>query len=209
MEKKELINNIYNNQEKEIKSWVIGGFIGSHHWRDRNYIPIIMYPLLFISFLIFSGLFGYELIMNILSLQDAGGMSITTFASNPNYIEDNILKQVLPMNYFYLLASSIGVLMIWWVFDLYLIEKKYRKQLKGLLNIKEKKSVFIAYLLWLIIGAFGAHRFYAGKFNTGLVFLMCTLTSWTIITGIVVFIWYMFDAFNLQKYIIEKNKENL
>ena len=47
----DLINSIYSNQEKEIKNWVIGGFVGSHHWRNRNYIPMIMYPILFASFL--------------------------------------------------------------------------------------------------------------------------------------------------------------
>lgn len=66
----DLINSIYSNQEKEIKNWVIGGFVGSHHWRNRNYIPMIMYPILFASFLIFSFLFGYEIINNINSIQE-------------------------------------------------------------------------------------------------------------------------------------------
>ena len=205
----DLINSIYSNQEKEIKNWVIGGFVGSHHWRNRNYIPMIMYPILFASFLIFSFLFGYEIINNINSMMNTGGMDLTAFSSNPNYIEDELLGQVLPLNYFYLLSLSIGSVLIWWIVDLYLIEKKYKKQLKRIVKKEEPKSIFVAYLLWLLIGAFGAHRFYAGKFNTGVAFVFLTLTSWTVISSIILFIWYMHDAFLLKDYIIEKNKKIL
>ena len=205
----DLINSIYSNQEKEIKNWIIGGFVGSHHWRNRNYIPMIMYPILFASFLIFSFLFGYEIINNINSMMNTGGMDLTAFSSNPNYIEDELLGQVIPLNYFYLLSLSIGSVLIWWILDLYLIEKKYKKQLKSVVKKEEPKSIFIAYLLWLLIGAFGAHRFYAGKFNTGIAFVFLILTSWTVISSIILFIWYMYDVFVLKDYIIEKNKKIL
>ena len=36
------------------------------------------------------------------------------------------------------------------------------------------KSKGVAYLLWLFLGAVGAHRFYLGKIGTGLIYL-CTL----------------------------------
>ena len=142
-------------------------------------------------------------------MMNTGGMDLTAFSSNPNYIEDELLGQVLPLNYFYLLSLSIGSLLIWWILDLYLIEKKYKKQLKSVVKKEEPKSIFIAYLLWLLIGAFGAHRFYAGKLNTGIAFVFLTLTSWTVISSIILFIWYMHDAFLLKDYIIEKNKKIL
>jgi TM2 domain-containing membrane protein YozV len=203
--KKIIINKIYNNQAKEIKSWIIGGFLGSHHWERKNYIQMFLYPTIFLLFLIFSFLFGYEVINNILSLRESN-LDIIAFSSNPNYIEENVLDKVIPMNYFYGLLISISVVLIWWMVDLYLIEKRYNKQIENIINIKKNKSIFVAYLLWMLVGAFGVHRFYAGKFNTGLIFLFCTLTSWTMITGIVVFIWYLIDVFYLQEYITEKNK---
>ena len=202
------INKIYNQESKEMKSWVLGGFLGSHHWNSKNYFAIFMYPILFLIFIVCSCLFGYELIMNILTLQQSQ-MDITAFASDPNYIENNILEKVIPYHYFYGLIISILILMVWWLYDLYLIEKRYEKQLNLLTNNNKRKSIFIAYLLWIFIGAFGVHRFYAGQFYTGLVFLFCTLTSWTIITGLIVLIWYMIDVFYLYSYIIDKNKENI
>lgn len=206
MGNKNEINNIYNQQSKEIKSWVVGGFLGSHHWQHKNYVAIFLYPILFLTFIICSCLFGYELITNILNLQQ-DQMDITAFVSDPNYIENNILEQVIPYNYFYGLIISIGIVMVWWIIDLYIIEIRYKKQLKNLTDITKNKSNFIAYVLWIFIGAFGAHRFYVGKFNTGLIFLFCTLTSWTIITGIIVFVWYIIDVFYLYEYVIKRNKE--
>ena len=34
-----------------------------------------------------------------------------------------------------------------------------------------KKDVFLAYVLWLVAGIFGAHRFYLGKTGSGLAFV--------------------------------------
>ena len=36
----------------------------------------------------------------------------------------------------------------------------------------ESRSALVAYLLWFFLGFFGAHRFYLGRWGTGLVQLM-------------------------------------
>ena len=38
-------------------------------------------------------------------------------------------------------------------------------------TIPMKKDVFIAYVLWLVAGIFGAHRFYLGKTKSGIAFV--------------------------------------
>lgn len=38
-------------------------------------------------------------------------------------------------------------------------------------TIPMKKDVFITYVLWLVAGIFGAHRFYLGKTKSGLAFV--------------------------------------
>jgi len=66
----------------------------------------------------------------------------------------------------------------------------------------EKKSMLVAYLLWLFTGSLGGHRFYLGKTGTALVmlalFLIGVVTS-VIYVGIffilVVGIWVLVDAF--------------
>jgi len=40
-----------------------------------------------------------------------------------------------------------------------------------------KKNVFVAYLLWMILGGFGAHRFYMGEIAAGVFQLLLTATG--------------------------------
>lgn len=59
---------------------------------------------------------------------------------------------------------------------------------------KRKRSLPIAYLLWFVLGAFGAHRFYFGKIGSGVAMLLIvvlTLGFGAIISGI----WALVDAF--------------
>ncbi|KND50088.1 MAG: hypothetical protein AB203_03825 [Parcubacteria bacterium C7867-008] len=52
-----------------------------------------------------------------------------------------------------------------------------------------KKSRLIALILVLVVGMFGAHRFYVGKIKTGIAQLILTLTFFgAVISGIWVFI---------------------
>ena len=51
----------------------------------------------------------------------------------------------------------------------------------------EKKSTGVAYLLWIFLGGFGAHRFYLGKVGSGvaqLILIMGGLLLSTILIGI-------------------------
>jgi len=64
------------------------------------------------------------------------------------------------------------------------------------------KSVGVAYLLWLFLGGFGAHRFYLGQTGTAVAQLILTLIgAITAIIGIgfvllfIVGIWMLVDAF--------------
>lgn len=66
----------------------------------------------------------------------------------------------------------------------------------------EKKSTGVAYLLWIFLGGFGAHRFYLGKVGSGvaqLILIMGGLLLSTILIGIPMVIaggiWLLIDLF--------------
>lgn len=60
-----------------------------------------------------------------------------------------------------------------------------------------KKSVTAAYVLWFLLGYFGAHRFYLGHVNSGLAQFVLLALGW--IPGFagwfVLAIWWLVDAF--------------
>jgi TM2 domain-containing membrane protein YozV len=65
-----------------------------------------------------------------------------------------------------------------------------------------RKSVGVAYLLWLFLGTLGAHRFYLGQTGTAIVQLVLTVIGWiTILVGVgvlllaIVGVWVLVDAF--------------
>jgi TM2 domain-containing membrane protein YozV len=58
----------------------------------------------------------------------------------------------------------------------------------------EKKSVLVAYLLWLLLGYVGAHRFYLGRIGSGLMMLCTAIVIATISFvsfGILSFLWVL------------------
>lgn len=74
------------------------------------------------------------------------------------------------------------------------------------------KSVGVTYLLWFFLGAFGGHRFYAGRAGTAAIFIALTIIGWaTAIVGIgfvllgVVGIWWLIDAFLIPGWIRNHN----
>lgn len=58
-----------------------------------------------------------------------------------------------------------------------------------------KKSGLLAYFFWFFFGFFGIHRFYLGKWASGLVQLFVTLFIGWLTFFIVPTIWYLLDAF--------------
>lgn len=48
-----------------------------------------------------------------------------------------------------------------------------------------KKSAVVAYILWLLFGIFGAHRFYLGERGTGAAMLVITVLSFLLMFAVV------------------------
>lgn len=68
---------------------------------------------------------------------------------------------------------------------------------------KAKKPV-VAWLLWLFLGGFGAHRFYFGKTGTGVVMLLLTLT---LLGTVITLPWLIIDAFRIQGWIHQSQEK--
>ncbi len=72
------------------------------------------------------------------------------------------------------------------------------------------KSLLLAYLLWLVLGPFGAHRFYLGRHLTGVLFFALTLfcaaltlfTFGTLIFSFIVpLLWLVIDALLMPRLV--------
>ena len=69
-----------------------------------------------------------------------------------------------------------------------------------------KKSQGVSYLLWLILGGIGAHRFYIGRTATGAVMLVLWLAGLLVgVTWLIVIVWWIVDAFLIPGMVREKN----
>ena len=65
------------------------------------------------------------------------------------------------------------------------------------------KSIAVGYLLWLFLGVFGVHRFYAGKTKSGvaqLILLLIPIVGW-----IALGLWLLADLFLIPGMIREHN----
>lgn len=67
---------------------------------------------------------------------------------------------------------------------------------------QNEKSKGVAYLLWLLFGWLGVHRFYAGKTGSGLAQLLLSLS---VVGFVVTFFWWLIDAFLIPEMINEHN----
>jgi len=72
---------------------------------------------------------------------------------------------------------------------------------------QNEKSKGVAYLLWLLFGWLGVHRFYAGKTKSGLAQLLLTLTGIGFL--FVTFWWWLIDAFLIPDMINERNLKTI
>ncbi|MDI6711284.1 MAG: TM2 domain-containing protein [Thermoanaerobacterales bacterium] len=77
-----------------------------------------------------------------------------------------------------------------------------------IIQVEERKSTTVAYLLWFFLGGVGAHRFYLGKPGTALGMLALNLLGWLTLGIFVGFlflavfaIWWIVDAFLIPKMI--------
>ena len=70
----------------------------------------------------------------------------------------------------------------------------------------KRKSIGLAYLLWLLLGAFGVHRFYSGRTGSGIAQLILSLTG----VGLLIVIpWLLIDLFLIPGMVNEKNMETI
>lgn len=91
---------------------------------------------------------------------------------------------------------TLGLFFIGWIIDLFLIPAMDREA-----DISYTAGVIeynIAWILLTFLGVFGAHRFYLGKWVTGLIYL---LTGGLFLVGIV------YDFWTLNEQISEINAE--
>ena len=72
--------------------------------------------------------------------------------------------------------------------------------------LDERKSLSAAYILWGMLGPFGAHRFYLEKTGSAVAMLILTLT---VIGIIVTLIWWIVDAVLTVGMVKDMNKEIL
>lgn len=67
-----------------------------------------------------------------------------------------------------------------------------------------KKSVAAAYVLWLVFGLLGAHRFYLGRSGSAVLMLLLSLS----VVGLIVTVfWALFDLFLIPGMADDRNDE--
>jgi TM2 domain-containing membrane protein YozV len=89
---------------------------------------------------------------------------------------------------------TFGLFLIGWIVDFFLIPNMERES-----NHRYTQGAYdynIAWLLLTFLGIFGVHRFYLGKWITGIIWLC---------TGGFFLIGYLYDFLNLNEMVSEKN----
>ena len=69
-----------------------------------------------------------------------------------------------------------------------------------------RKSVGVAYLLWLVLGFFGVHRFYAGATKSGIAQLVL---AFTFVGWIVLIPWLIADLFLIPGIVRDENMKTI
>ena len=93
---------------------------------------------------------------------------------------------------------TLGLLFIGWIVDLFLIPGMDREADNK--YIEGDTDYSIAWILLVFLGMFGIHRFYLGKWLTGILYL---LTLGFFMIG------YLYDLLTLNTQIAEVNKANI
>ena len=89
---------------------------------------------------------------------------------------------------------TFGLFLIGWIVDFFLIPNMERESNRKYSQGKYDYS--IAWLLLTFLGVFGAHRFYLGKWITGIIWLC---------TGGFFLIGYLYDFLNMNEMVSEQN----
>ena len=89
---------------------------------------------------------------------------------------------------------TLGLLFIGWLIDLFLIPSMDRKA--DLRFRTGRLNYTVAWILLTFLGLFGIHRFYMGKWITGLIYLL---------TGGLFFLGYLYDYWTLNNQLAEIN----
>ena len=90
---------------------------------------------------------------------------------------------------------TLGLLFIGWIIDLFLIPSMDRAA--DLRFEPGRKNYTVAWVLLTFLGIFGAHRFYLGKWVTGIIYFF---------TGGLLLIGYLYDMWTLNRQISEVNR---
>jgi TM2 domain-containing membrane protein YozV len=92
---------------------------------------------------------------------------------------------------------TLGLLFIGWIIDLFLIpsmdREAQRRFIPGLTNYS------VAWLLLMFLGLLGIHRFYLGKWGTGIIYLL---------TGGLLGIGWLYDLCTLNQQISDLNMKS-
>lgn len=91
---------------------------------------------------------------------------------------------------------TAGLLGVGWLIDIFLIPSMDRKADRR--YVEGPIDYSLAWILLTFLGIFGVHRFYLGKFATGILYLL---------TGGLFFIGYAYDFWTLNDQIDEANRK--
>lgn len=89
---------------------------------------------------------------------------------------------------------TLGLFLIGWIVDLFLIP--WMDRVADRRHVAGPVDYSVAWILLTFLGVFGVHRFYLGKWVTGLLYLF---------TGGLFFIGYLYDLWTLNTQISEVN----
>ncbi len=90
---------------------------------------------------------------------------------------------------------TAGLLLIGWIVDLFLIPSMDKEA--DIQYIEGDINYTLAWIFLTFLGVFGVHRFYMGKWVTGLIYLL---------TGGLFFIGYLYDYCTLNEQISSQNR---
>ncbi|MBS1955301.1 MAG: NINE protein [Cyanobacteria bacterium SZAS-4] len=72
---------------------------------------------------------------------------------------------------------------------------------------RRKKNVGTAYLLCILVGGLGCHKFYLKRSGEGIVYAVMLLTSWAILPGILLTVLLFVDLLSLPKQVDSVNEQ--